>query len=370
MTSRFVFSGARAVGVAALMFFSVAALPAAAQDVQNLLNRLDRMERDMQDLQRQLYRGGSTGITATPVTPAPITSGTSTTSAAAGGQGAGFDTSYAARVEVRLQQLETLIRSLTGKIEEVEFKVEQNSGRLDRLVRDIDFRLQALERGGAPVQTGSVQGTPNNVAVGQAPAETPVPGQGQGVLGYLKQSEAQALDNAAAPGEDASVTAPATATAPASASPTGTSPAGTSGTSASAADPQQILPGGTPEEQYKHAFTYLQKQDFASAELALSTFLERHPTSPLAGNAMYWLGETYYVRKDFANAAKTFATGYTEYSGSSKTADNLLKLGFSLARMDRKEDACVTFDQLKADFPNASANIKRRAETERQRIGC
>ncbi|MEO9959702.1 tol-pal system protein YbgF [Nisaea sp.] len=361
MTSRFVFGGARAVGVAALMFFSVAALPAAAQDVQNLLNRLDRMERDMQDLQRQLYRGGSAGITATPVTPAPITSGTSTTSAAAGGQGNGFDTSYAARVEVRLQQLETLIRSLTGKIEEVEFNVEQNSGRLDRLVRDIDFRLQALERGGVPVQTGSALGTPNNAAAAQTPAETPVAGQGQGVLGYLKQSEAQALDNAPA----SAAGAPAATVANASSPGTSPAPASSSGTNL-----QQILPDGTPEEQYKHAFTYLQKQDFASAEQALSTFLERHPKSPLAGNAMYWLGETYYVRKDFANAAKTFATGYTEYSGSSKTADNLLKLGFSLARMGRKEDACVTFDQLKADFPNASANIKRRAATERQRIGC
>ncbi|WP_193173601.1 tol-pal system protein YbgF [Nisaea nitritireducens] len=359
MTSRFVFGGARLfAGAVALMFISAAALPAAAQDVQNLLNRLDRMEREMQDLQRQLYRGGGTGITATPVTPAPITSGTSTTSATAGNQSAGFDTSYAARVEVRLQQLETLIRSLTGKIEEVEFKVEQNSGRLDRLVRDIDFRLQALERGGVATQPDSaVQGSLNRPVAEPAPAEAPVAGQGQGVLGYLKESEAKALDAAPAPAAEAGqVPAPASAPETVASTPS--------------AGPQQILPEGTPEEQYKHAFTYLQKQDFASAEQALSAFLERHPKNPLAGNAMYWLGETYYVRKDFANAAKTFATGYTDYPGSSKTADNLLKLGFSLARMDRKEDACVTFDQLKTDFPNASANIKRRMETERQRIGC
>lgn len=350
MTSRFVLGGGRAFGAVALVFLSLTALPAAAQDVQILLNRLDRMERDMQDLQRQLYRGGGTGITATPVTPAPITSGNTTTSAAAGNQSAGFDTSNAARVEVRLQQLETLIRSLTGKIEEVEFKVEQNSGRLDRLVRDIDFRLQALERGGVPVQTGSVQGSSNSAATEAASTETPAAGQGQGVLGYLKQSEVKALDNAPAP--TAGSGQPETiANAP-------------------AANPQQILPDGTPEEQYKHAFTYLQKKDFESAEQALSLFLKRHPKNPLAGNAMYWLGETYYVRKDFANAAKTFATGYTDYSGSSKTADNLLKLGYSLARMDRTKDACVAFDQLKSDFPNASANIKRRAETEQQRIGC
>ena len=361
MTSRFLFGGARAVAVAALMFISVTAMPAAAQDVQNLMNRLDRMERDMQDLQRQLYRnsGTGTGITATPVMPAPITSGTAPASGnqGAGNQGESFDTSHAARVEVRLQQLETLIRSLTGKIEEVEFKVEQNSGRLDRLVRDIDFRLQSLERGGVPAQTGAGQSSTNTAAAGPAPVETPAAGQGEGVLGYLKQSEIKALD-AGAPPAEGSGQLPAATSAPAAVA------------SATPGDAQQVLPDGTPEDQYKHAFAYLQKQDFASAEQALSAFLERHPKNPLAGNAVYWLGETYYVRKDFANAAKTFAKGYTEYPGSSKTADNLLKLGFSLARMDRKQDACVTFDQLKADFPNASANIKRRAETERQRIGC
>ena len=316
MTNRFVFGGTRAVaGAVALMFISVTALPAAAQDVQNLMNRLNRMERDMQDLQRQLYRGSGTGITATPVSPAPVTNGNTSSSAEAGNQSAGFDTSYAARVEVRLQQLETLIRSLTGKIEEVGFKAEQNANRIDRLVRDVDFRLQALERGGIPAQsdagqssTGQGADTNNTTATASAGAESPTAGQGQGqgVLGYLKQSEVNDLE----------------------------------------------------------------KQDFDSAEEALSLFLERHPKHPLAGNAVYWLGETYYVRKDFANAAKTFATGYTEYPGSSKTADNLLKLGFSLARMDRKEDACVTFDQLNTDFPNASSNIKRRAMTERQRIGC
>jgi len=346
---------------AAVMMAVAAIGPAAAQDVQNLLNRLDRMERDMQDLQRQLYRntlstpgaGGGTGITATPVAPAPITGGT-TSSLSAGNETEPLDTSYAARVEVRLQQLETLIRSLTGKIEEVEFRVEQNSGRIDRLVRDIDFRLQALEQGGIPVQSGAAGQGVGGTAPQPQSAEQPVPGQGQGVLGLLKESEIKAL-------EAGTAGAPSAEAAPAPAKPEAL---------ASAPSDDQILPDGTPEEQYRHAFAYLQKQDFDSAEKALSLFLERHPKNPLAGNAMYWLGETYYVRKDFERAAKTFATGYTDYPGSSKTADNLLKLGFSLARMDRKEDACVTFDKLRDDFPNASDNIKRRADAERKRLGC
>ena len=85
---------------------------------------------------------------------------------------------------------------------------------------------------------------------------------------------------------------------------------------------------------------------------------------------MYWLGETYYVREKFAEAAVTFAEGYEKHPGSPKTADNLLKLGFSLARLQRSEDACVALAQLSDEFPNASTTIKRRAMTEGKRIGC
>ena len=226
-------------------------------------------------------------------------------------------------------------------------------------MRDIDFRLQAIEPRVATTQPGAaVQSGDDRPPADPAQAGNPVAGKGQGVLGYLKDSEINALDNAPAP----DMTAAPAATLPANPAKTGTNLPSTS--------TQQVLPEGPPEEQYQHAFTYLKKQDFASAERALSAFLERHPKNPLAGNAMYWLGETYYVRKDFANAAKTFAAGYTEYPGSSKTADNLLKLGFSLARMDRKDHACLTFDQLAADFPNASVNIKREVQAEQQRIGC
>lgn len=355
MTRRFRFSRIFLTGASAALFAACLSGPVLAQDMQNLMNRLTRMERDMQDLQRQLYRGTGTGITATPVTPAPITSG----SAASGSEA--VEGSYAARLEVRLQQLEAVIRSLTGKIEEVEFKVEQNSNRIDRLVRDVDFRLQALEKGGVPAPAAE---TADQLSSSAAPAassstdQTPSAGQGQGVLGYLKESEVQSLG-------DGSANAAAGASAGQASGDSASGSAGGTGASA-----PTVLADGTPEEQYKEAFSYLQKQDFDKAEQALSLFLEKHPQSPLAGNAIYWLGETYYVRKDFARAAKTFATGYTDYPASSKTADNLLKLGFSLARMDRKDDACVTFDQLKADFPNASSNIKRRAEVERNRIAC
>ena len=49
---------------------------------------------------------------------------------------------------------------------------------------------------------------------------------------------------------------------------------------------------------------------------------------------------------------------------------NLLKLGLSLLKLDRREDACVAFAQLLSEFPNGTQNLIRRASTESKRLGC
>ncbi len=114
----------------------------------------------------------------------------------------------------------------------------------------------------------------------------------------------------------------------------------------------------------------MRQADYPGAEEALRSFVQRYPNDPLAGNAEYWLGETYYVRKDYNNAAATFAEGYRKYPQSGKAADNLLKLGMSLGNVGQKKEACLTFSQLAHDFPKASGNITERANQEKQRLGC
>ena len=51
------------------------------------------------------------------------------------------------------------------------------------------------------------------------------------------------------------------------------------------------------------------------------------------------LGETYYVRGDFPNAARAFAEGFQKYPKSGKAPDNLLKLGMSLQAQGKPEQA-------------------------------
>ena len=94
------------------------------------------------------------------------------------------------------------------------------------------------------------------------------------------------------------------------------------------------------------------------------------PNDPLAGSAQYWLGETYYARGRYAEAASAFAEGYKSYPKGTKAADDLLKLGMSLARANQKQNACVALAQLDHDFPNPGSAIKEQRIAEKKRLGC
>src|SRR5262249_32488792 len=131
-----------------------------------------------------------------------------------------------------------------------------------------------------------------------------------------------------------------------------------------------VLPEGSAADQYNYAFGLLRQADYSAAEAALRAFVQQHPRDPMAGNAQYWLGETFYARNQFVEAAGAFAEGYKRYPKGSKAADDLLKLGMSLARADQKKTACVALAQLDRDFPSPGAAIKERATAEKKRLGC
>jgi len=130
------------------------------------------------------------------------------------------------------------------------------------------------------------------------------------------------------------------------------------------------LPAGSASEQYNYAFGLLKQADYSAAEGALKTFIGQHPDDPLAGSAQYWLGETYYTRGRFAEAASAFAEGYKRYPKGAKAADDLLKLGMSLSRVNQKQNACVALAQLDRDFPNPGSAIRDQAAKEKKQLGC
>ena len=130
------------------------------------------------------------------------------------------------------------------------------------------------------------------------------------------------------------------------------------------------LPDGTPKEQYEFAFEFLKRQDYPKAEVTLRDFLKKHPKDPLAGNAQYWLGETYYVRGDFQQAAVEFMAGYQNYPKTNKGPDNLLKLGMSMAKLNQTQGACTALGRISKDYSDAPDTVVKSAKAERTRLKC
>nr|WP_298687968.1 tol-pal system protein YbgF [uncultured Dongia sp.] len=310
---------------AGLLAFAPVAV-AHADEIDDLRAELAQLKQQVNFLENQMPKGGG---------------------AAAGGG------TLAAQTEVRFQQYDQQMSQMTGQIEQLELKINDLADKFDRMQKDTEFRLGELERNGsaaagtAPMAATDAGAMPADTGAASAPAQTdpgapPQPTQ-PGVMGTLSNDQMQNLPAA---------------------------PAGAAEQAAAGAAASVVLPGDTPQQQYEYATGLLQRGAYPEAEIALKSFVGEHPKDPLAGNAQYWLGETYYVRSDFKNAAVAFAEGYQKYPKSSKAADNLLKLGMSLGQTGRNPDACTAFRQLDKQFPEASQAIKDRAARAKQRYKC
>ena len=283
----------------------------------------------------------------------------------------GQDNLVAANQEVRIQQLEGQIRTLNGQLEQMNFRLWQMTDRLDKLVADVDFRLRQME-GGAPA-TADGQGSDAQNQTAVAPPDEP---QAESSGAAMDQNQA-ATGGATTGGTGQSWTMPESQyNAQSQQQPERRSVGGRAGRQRrkparpDGDEPALRLPGANADEQYQYAFDLMRQTKYAEAEQALSTFVADYPDHPLAGNASYWLGEAYYVRKDYNNAALTFAQTFQKYPRSGKAPDSLLKLGLSLAALGETADACKALHELRTRYPKAPEGTKQRAAKAWAKNGC
>jgi len=320
--------------------------PALAQntDLQPLLDRLQRLEKDIKVLSRSVFKGEQPS-------EAVLT---------AGSEGS------AARMGVRMTELEEQIRALTGTMETVSFQVDQATRRLDQVMADIEFRLGSLEGGKPATSTPRVASVPKAASVTAAPMEGGGTAPVMGTLGSISENDLAAVEANAPKSTEDKQDKP---TGKASAQPVGAQSPKPQAQPAQQASVQPAKPS-TPREQYQQARKMLITGDFDRAETALKTFLADNPKDPLAANARYWLGETYYVRGDFVQAAETFFANYQSDPKGAKAPDGLLKLGMALANLDKKREACAVLGKLLKEYPKAATNVRKVADRERKRNGC
>lgn len=314
-----------ALAAAGLIALANPAFAQSSADVRSLAEQVDRLQRELNVLQRNVYQGG----------------GSATRPATGGGAVAPGDAGRVADLQVRLDDLDARISQLVGQIEETNHRITVMEQKFDRFSSDLDVRFSELGGGAAAAAGGQPAGA--NTAQANRPQPTPPSGAGD------------PSQNPTTSGNLGTLSA-------------GSRPAGQPAQAAAPNGP--ALPDGTPDDQYKYAFGLISRAEYAAAERALSAFVEQHPTHTLAGNAQYWLGESFFARNDFNSAARAFAVGYQKYPKSAKAPDNLLKLGLSLGNLNKPKEACQSYALLKKDFPKAPAELLRRADGEQKRLRC
>jgi tol-pal system protein YbgF len=133
---------------------------------------------------------------------------------------------------------------------------------------------------------------------------------------------------------------------------------------ASLAATQPATAAGSPEAEYQAAFNLLKDGKYDEAAVALRDFQARNPQHELAPNALYWLGEAHYVRRDFAAALRAFEGMLRDYPETRKAPDALLKAGYCQIEMKQAAAARTTLGRVVQEYPDSAAAAEAKARLE------
>lgn len=297
------------LGLASAMLLMIAvSAPASAANVDELESKLERMEGALQDLQREVYREGGGG-------------------SAVGG--------YDASSQARLNDMEQSLRTLTGQVEQLAFEVRQMREQLDRLDREMQFRLGALESAAGILPPAA---TTSEIAPSSGGTLT-LPGP-DGSAGPTELGPPSGGDVAMGPQPGILGEIP-------------------------------VSPPGTPAEaQYETAMDLLSRAQYAPAQSAFRQLVSEYPDSEHAPDAQFFISDIYFVQGQNEDAARGFAEFVKNYPNAKRGPDAMLKLGLALFALGKNDDGCTIIGAIREKFPEAGDTVLSRADREARKNGC
>ena len=223
---------------------------------------------------------------------------------------------------LQLSQMEENMRQLNGRLDMIEHNLQTMENKINMINKDIDLRLNMLE--GKGMTTAS---SDDNMSVPKEKKKFEPP---------VAEGAASAL----------------------------------LGAEIAKGDDLPKVNSKSPEQIYQEGLDAIKANDFDLAAARFTTMMTKYPEHSLADNSQYWLGESYYGKKDYAKAAVAFAQGYEKYKNGHKGADNILKLGMSMQMLGKKDEACMAYNNLAKEFPKASDVLKDKAKKLATELEC
>ncbi|MCJ9427609.1 tetratricopeptide repeat protein [Kordiimonas marina] len=279
---------ALSVLMAALMVPAFGTPADAKSRSDQLAEQVAQLTRQVQSLQRKVFGVDASGNVSAPTQPAAVSSN---------------DRQVLADLSAQIGALSHQIRTLTGRMEQVEYQQRQFEDALDLLKKQIMLQQNQMDTVQAAGKVAQPAGTP-------AASTTP---------------------------------APATAEAP------------------KPAAPAVELPEGDAAKQYQYAFAFIQKNDLESGRIAMEKFLAVNKDEKLAGNAKFWLGRIYMLQGKMAQAAQQFLGLIEKHPNHEKRVDALVDLSEVLIKLGSASDACNALAEFRRSEAKANDRLKDRA---------
>ena len=110
-------------------------------------------------------------------------------------------------------------------------------------------------------------------------------------------------------------------------------------------------PTMSPQEAYSVAYNDYLKGNYDLAVESFKLYRQQFPESPLADNALYWIGECRYSQRKFEEAIDAFDELIVGYPQGDKAAASHLKKGLSFIELGRKPEALAALKLLVAKYP-------------------
>ncbi|MFC3442483.1 YbgF trimerization domain-containing protein [Sphingobium rhizovicinum] len=293
------------------------ASPAAAQT--SVEGRVDRLEKEMRAVQRKVFPAGTpleAEITrpAAPVVTPGSPSGTPISDLTA-----------------RVGALESQLASITGQVEENNYKLRQLEEAFNKYKAETDARLAQPEAASpAPRPTVSAP-----VAVDPAPA-------------------------AAKPA----------APKPAAAKPTAPAPASEERKTAVAAI-ERPSSGDAASDAYNYGFRLWDAKFYPEAQGQLKATVEKYSASPIASKAQNLLGRAYLDDGKPALASVAFYENYQKRPRGERAADSLAYLGEALIQLKKPADACKVYEELEQVYGDGlSSSLRGMMASGRTKAKC
>jgi tol-pal system protein YbgF len=223
-------------------------------------------------------------------------------------------------LHLRLENLQSEMRILSTGVEEYKEFLKKPSREIDRVKEDIGSRTKVLEERGKTFEEKNRTLEDQTKALGE---------KIKGIEDRFKGLEEKITGLASKLTE---MEKPF---------PTKEAPAEVKGVSTSVGD------------LYKDAYETFQKGNLEGARRKFEAFLKQYPNTELSDNAQFWIGETYFLKKDFEKAILEYEKAIVKYPEGDKIPAALFKQALAFLELGDKTNARNLLKRVIERYPHS-----------------